>query len=248
MTTFLWVIFPYIALAVFVVGLVWRYRHDKFGWTTRSSQFYETRMLRIASPLFHFGVLLAIVGHVMGLVIPKAWTDTMGISQHTYHLVAVVGGWVAGIMVVAGFALLVLRRITVPTVFKATSVSDKVMYLVMGFAIATGVWNTLSTTFNAGYNYRDGVSPWFRSIFTLQPDASLIADAPISFQVHALVAFALFLIWPFTRLVHVFSAPLGYLTRPYVVYRSAGDKPDRYNRHKAPAGTWDRASTSPVRR
>ncbi len=86
MNTFLFGVFPYLAMAVFVVGTIWRYKYDKFGWTTRSSQLYESRMLRIGSPLFHYGILLAVLGHAMGLVIPKAWTDALGIDQDIYHL------------------------------------------------------------------------------------------------------------------------------------------------------------------
>src|SRR4030095_12454599 len=79
----LWVAVPYIAIAVFVVGHYWRYRYDKFGWTTRSSQLYENRLLRLGSPLFHFGILLVVVGHVGGLLIPKTWTEAVGISETT---------------------------------------------------------------------------------------------------------------------------------------------------------------------
>ncbi|MFV0429518.1 MAG: respiratory nitrate reductase subunit gamma, partial [Arachnia sp.] len=236
MSTFLWVVFPYVSIAVFVVGLLWRFRYDKFGWTTRSSQLYENRLLRIGSPLFHFGMLFALVGHLMGLVIPKSWTDAIGIDQHTYHLIAVVGGILAGIMIVVGFAILVFRRRTTSTVFAATTVNDKVMYVVLGATIVFGMWNTISTLVSEEYNYREGVSPWFRSIFTFQPDAALIAEAPFQFQAHALVAFLLLLIWPFTRLVHAFSAPISYLVRPYIVYRSAG--PTRRRGTRAPQGTW----------
>ena len=79
----LWGALPYAVLATFVVGLIWRYRYDKFGWTTRSSQLYESRLLRIGSPLFHFGLLFVILGHVGGLLIPQSWTDGAGISDHT---------------------------------------------------------------------------------------------------------------------------------------------------------------------
>ena len=78
MSLLLWGILPYVMVAVLVGGLIWRYRYDQFGWTTRSSQLYESRLLRIGSPLFHFGILVVIVGHVAGLVIPKAWTDAFG--------------------------------------------------------------------------------------------------------------------------------------------------------------------------
>lgn len=228
MSTFLWVVFPYLALATFVGGLIWRYRYDQFGWTSRSSQLYESKLLRIGSPLFHVGLLIALMGHLMGLVIPKTWTDGLGIEQHLYHLFAVVGGLVSGAMIVVGFAILVFRRRTTSTVFQATTWNDKLMYLLLGLVIAFGMWNTLSTALDVShdaYNYRLGVSRWFRSVFMLRPDASLMVDAPLQFQVHAVLAFLLILIWPFTRLVHVFSAPIGYLTRPYIVYRSAGDGP-----------------------
>ena len=243
MSTFLWGVFPYLAMAVFVVGLIWRYKYDKFGWTTRSSQLYESKMLRIGSPLFHFGILLALVGHLMGLFIPKAWTDLV-MDQHAYHLLAVGGGVVSGIMICVGFVILVFRRRTVKTVFNATTVNDKVMYLVLGLVIFFGMWNTISTALSEAYNYREGVSPWFRSIFTFQPNVELMANAPFQFQAHAFLAFLLILIWPFTRLVHVFSAPVGYLVRPYIVYRSKGDTGQRPTPSRAPQGTW----TSPTSR
>jgi len=227
MNEFLWVIVPYLCLATFVVGHFWRYRYDKFGWTTRSSQLYEDRLLRLGSPLFHFGLLGVVAGHVMGLVVPKAWTDAVGISESAYHLAAVVGGLAAGAMTVVGLAILIYRRRTVGPVFSATTRMDKVMYVFLGGVILLGIWNTvISSALHAGggYDYREGVALWFRGIFAFRPDAVLMADAPLGFQAHALVAFGLFALWPFTRLVHVFSAPLGYLTRPYLVYRSRDEQ------------------------
>ena len=95
MDVLLWGVLPYLMLAVLVGGTIWRYRYDQFGWTTRSSQLYESRLLRIGSPLFHFGILVVIVGHFVGLVIPKSWTDRMGVSEHLYHLNALALGSVA---------------------------------------------------------------------------------------------------------------------------------------------------------
>lgn len=222
MSTFLWVIFPYICLAVFVVGHVWRYRYDKFGWTTRSSQLYESKLLRIASPMFHFGILVVIVGHVIGLLIPQSWTDAIGLSQHAYHVQAVTLGTVAGIATLVGILLLIYRRRTRGPVFMATTANDKLMYVVLVAAIVAGLATTLMGSGVVGeeHNYRETVSPWFRSIWILQPRGDLMVQAPLSFQLHALIALALFALWPFTRLVHAFSAPVGYLFRPYVVYRS----------------------------
>ena len=246
MSTFLWVIFPYICLAVFVVGHIWRYRYDKFGWTTRSSQLYEDRLLRIGSPLFHFGILFVAVGHFMGLVVPQSWTDGVGISHELYHIVALIGGLPAGIACLVGLAILVYRRRTVGPVFSATTINDKAMYAVLAVVIVLGMWNTIAGTLLnlniAGdhYNYREGVSPWFRQIFWFQPDASLMENAPIGFQLHALAAFLLFAMWPFTRLVHVFSAPLGYFVRPYIVYRSRDVRRGTATGTRAQKRGWER--------
>lgn len=246
MSTFLWVIFPYICLTTFVVGHVWRYRYDKFGWTTRSSQLYEDRLLRIGSPLFHFGMLGVLAGHIMGLAVPQSWTDAIGLSRHTYHLIALIGGIPAGVAAVVGLVILVYRRRTVGPVFSATTTNDKVMYAVLGTVIALGIWNTIAGSllqFGGEYNYRDGVSPYFRSIFSFQPKPELMAAAPLGFQLHALLAFVLFAMWPFTRLVHVFSAPVGYLTRPYVVYRSRDVRAGRAVGTRAPQRGWERVGS-----
>ncbi|MGV0717969.1 respiratory nitrate reductase subunit gamma [Mycolicibacterium sp. XJ662] len=220
-----WVIFwdvvPYVTLAVVAVGTWWRYRYDKFGWTTRSSQLYESRLLRIGSPMFHFGILVVIVGHIIGLVIPESWTDLV-MSDHVYHIQAMVLGAIAGVTTLGGIALLVYRRRTTGPVFLATTVNDKVMYAVLVLAIVAGLACTLigATPVGAEHDYRESVSPWFRSIWILQPRGDLMVTAPLWFHIHVMIALVLFCLWPFTRLVHVFSAPIAYLFRPYIVYRS----------------------------
>jgi nitrate reductase gamma subunit len=217
----LWVVIPYLCIASFVGGHIWRYRYDKFGWTTRSSQMYERRLLRWASPLFHFGILFAIGGHVIGILVPKSWVEALGISETAYHVVAVALGTVAGIGTVVGLALLIYRRRTVGPVFSATTRNDKFMYVFLAATIVLGLATTvLGNLTGHPHEYRDTVAPYFRSIFYLQPEPELIDAAPIGFQLHTMAAWLLFAVWPFTRLVHVFSAPLGYLTRPYIVYRS----------------------------
>jgi nitrate reductase gamma subunit len=233
----LWVAVPYVAIAVFVVGHFWRYRYDKFGWTTRSSQLYEKRLLRLGSPLFHFGILFVVLGHVGGVLIPKSWTEAVGISESVYHLSAVVLGVIAGVMTLAGAAILVYRRRTVGPVFSATTRNDKVMYVLLVGTIVLGLGTTvLGNLLEHPHDYRETVSPWFRSIFYLQPEPELMAAAPLGFQLHVLSAWALVAFWPFSRLVHVFSAPLGYLTRPYIVYRSR----DTRLGTRAPRRGWER--------
>ena len=239
MDTFLFVVFPYICLTIFVVGHLWRYRYDKFGWTTRSSQLYEDRLLRWGSPLFHFGILFVFLGHVMGLGVPKSWTEAVGISEGLYHFMAVSIGSVAGFSTLVGMAILIYRRRTVGPVFSATTKMDKTMYVFLAAVILLGLWNTVASNIFGHFDYRDSVSIWFRGIFRFQVHPELMADAPLGFQLHGLIAMALFALWPFTRLVHVFSAPLGYLTRPYIVYRSRDDV--QLGSH-SPRRGWDRIS------
>ncbi|WP_028478172.1 respiratory nitrate reductase subunit gamma [Nocardia sp. CNY236] len=241
--TALWSILPYIAFTSFVLGHLWRYRNDQFGWTTRSSQIYESRLLRLGSPLFHFGMLGVILGHVLGVLIPQSWTAALGISEHAYHLIALTGGSLAGLAVLAGVAILIYRRITVPAVRHATTTNDRVMYVLLAAALITGLLNTWGSNLLWGtYNYRDTVSPWFRSLFTLSPQPDLMVGTPWTFQLHGLVVLVLIGLWPYTRLVHMFSAPVGYLVRPYVVYRSKEYNPPDKHRY---ARAWDASVTPP---
>ncbi len=232
MTTLLWGVLPYVTFVLLVAGLFWRHRYDRFGWTTRSSQVYESRLLNIASPAFHYGILFVLVGHVIGLFIPESWTDAVGVSERTYHLFSLYGGTAAGLVTVGGIALLVYRRRTRAPVFRATTANDKVMYLVLVAAIVMGMVAKLTHASGDGYDYRRSIAPWARSLFTLTPDTDLMAGVPVLYQIHALIGMALIALVPYTRLVHMFSAPVQYLFRPYVVYRSRdprqlGSRPER---------------------
>lgn len=232
MTTLLWGVLPYVTFALLVAGLFWRHRYDRFGWTTRSSQVYESRLLNIASPAFHYGILFVLVGHVVGLFVPESWTETVGVSEHTYHLFSLYGGTAAGLVTVGGIALLVYRRRTRAPVFRATTANDKVMYLVLVAAIVMGMVAKLTHASGDGYEYRQSIAPWARSLFTLSPDTGLMEGVPVLYQIHAVLGMALIALVPYTRLVHMFSAPVQYLFRPYVVYRSRdprqlGPRPER---------------------
>nr|GLK41022.1 hypothetical protein GCM10017611_78970 [Rhodococcus wratislaviensis] len=167
-------------------------------------------------------LLVVIVGHIIGLVIPQSWTDAIGLSEHAYHVQALVLRGVAGVATLVGAGLLVYRRRTHGPVFMATTWNDKLMYLMLLSAIVAGLTTTVLGTGIAGEagNYRETVSPWFRSIWMLHPRGDLMVQASIQYQIHVLIGLALFALWPFTRLVHAFSAPVAYLFRPYIVYRS----------------------------
>ena len=217
----LWGVLPYVAGAIFVVGHVWRYRYDQFGWTTRSSEVYEKKLLRWGSPMFHVGVLMVAGGHVVGLLVPREWLFAIGIDEHMYHLGATWLGTFAAFLAVAGLAILIYRRRRTRSVFLATTRMDKLMFVALGAAIAFGTAATVvEQIIGGGYDYRQTVSPWIRSVIFFQPDIALMDGVPVLFALHVLAGLALIALWPFTRLVHVWSAPVGYLVRPYIVYRS----------------------------
>lgn len=222
---FLWVAFPWLAIAAFVIGIIWRWCYDQMGWTTHSSQIYESKLLRLSSPLFHWGMVFVVIGHLMGLAIPKSWTRAIGISDHAYHLIATIPGTIAGVAVVLGILGLLYRRVVNRSVFLSTATSDKVMYILLVAALFSGFIATVSTQVfgePGGYDYRETISPWIRQLLIFNAQPELMVQAPWQFKVHVLAGFTLIAVWPFTRLVHAFSAPVGYSTRPHVVYRSCG--------------------------
>lgn len=224
----LWVVLPYAALAVFIVGHIWRWRYDQFGWTSRSTQLQERKMLKWGGPLFHYATFAAIGGHVIGILIPERWTAAIGISEGFYHWFAAIAGIVAAVLVAAGVLVLATRRLFVARVRSATTGVDYLALILLLAIIITGffptIWNLLGS---AGwishpypYDYRLSVSLWFRGLFSLQPDVAAMVTAPIIFQLHAAAAWLIWAVWPFTRLVHAWSYPLWYLWRPYVIFRS----------------------------
>ncbi|MGY2003992.1 respiratory nitrate reductase subunit gamma [Blastococcus sp. SYSU DS1024] len=219
----LWVVVPYLCLAVFVAGHVWRWRHDQFGWTTHTSQLLESRILRWGSPLFHLGAFGVIAGHAIGLLIPAEVTHALGIPEHLYHAVAVWGGALTGTVLVVGLGLLIARRLVNGRVRRVTTRMDKALYVALAAMVVLGMTATIGENLlGGGYDYRETIAVWFRGIFWGSPDASLMAGAPLVYQLHALGGFLFLAMWPFTRLVHVWSAPMAYLWRPYVVYRGRG--------------------------
>ncbi|MDQ5894531.1 MAG: Respiratory nitrate reductase subunit gamma [Actinomycetota bacterium] len=216
-------VLPYVALAVGIGGLIWRKKTDRFGWTARSTELLESRVLRYASVLFHFGVLAAIGGHVLGILIPQSWTEAIGLSEEAYHVLAVVGGISAGFAVVVGFAALMYRRVRFPRVRVTTTRMDVVTFVVLGVAIATGMLATLINIPDT-VHYRESVAPYFRQIFILDPEPSLMEGVNWVFQTHVIVVWFLYALWPFSRLIHAFTVPVGYIWRSPIVYRPRGGR------------------------
>ena len=197
-------------------------------------------MLRIAGPLFHLGLFAVIGGHIVGLLIPKQWTDAIGISQEMYHVGAITLGGFAGVATVVGIALLIYRRRTTSTVFAETTKNDKTMYVFLVATLLAGCSATLSSAGIIGteHNYRETVSPWVRSILLFRPDGTLMAQSPLAFRIHAVVGMSLFIIWPVTRLVHAMSAPIGYMFRPPIIYRTRDGRATAGSRKARPG--WER--------
>jgi nitrate reductase gamma subunit len=217
----LWIIVPYVAAAVFVVGHWWRYRHDQFSWTSRSTQLLDRRVLGWASPVFHYGALAAVGGHLIGLCIPPSVTSAVGISEQTYRWIAGIAGGIAGLATLVGFLGLVYRRATSDRVRRTTTRSDYLTYLLLTVLIVLGCWMTFDHTLITSHphNYRDTIAVWWRSLFYFHPNVSAATSAPVVYQLHAIIAWVFWASFPFSRLVHAWSIPLQYIGRPYILYR-----------------------------
>lgn len=218
---FFWVVYPYIMLTLFVFGHIYRYNVDQFGWSAKSSEFLEKKQLKWGSILFHYGIIAVFFGHVAGILIPMAVYDAIGITSHMYHFGAVWIGGLAGIATILGVLLLMVRRFTVKRIIIHSTYRDILVLVLLTLIIVSGFVNTVWYTGRGiAFEYRETISPWFRGILLLNPMPQLMVGAPLGFQIHIVSALLLFGIWPFTRLVHVWSLPLEYLNRRYVVYRA----------------------------
>jgi len=217
---YVWLVLPYVAVAVFLVGHWWRYRRDQLGWTSRSTQLLESRLLAWGSTMFHYGAFAVIGGHVVGILVPASVTGKFGVSETAYRYLSGYAGGAAGIVCVAGFGILTFRRTTIRRILVTTSVSDVFVFVLLGLLIVLGDGLTFGyNLLGHGYDYRQTVGPWFRSLWH-DPHPSLMAHAPVAYQLHAALPWLLYMVWPFSRLVHVWSYPLQYLGRPYILYRS----------------------------
>lgn len=217
---FLWVIFPYICMATFIVGHIFRYRNDQFGWTAKSSEFIEKKQLMIGSILFHVGIIPVIAGHVVGLGIPKEWTRALGISDHLYHMGAIWVGGLFGFMTLIGMVILTWRRFALKNVRQLSSASDLIVNSLLLLIVFLGIYSVVVTNaVQPEFDYRDSISVWFRSLLIFRPEAAYMSAVPLAFQLHVLTGLLIFAMWPFTRLVHVWSVPLNYVGRSYILYR-----------------------------
>lgn len=219
---FLFGIYPYIALSVFLLGSLLRFEREQYTWKSDSSQLLHRGQLRLGNMLFHIGILGLFFGHLAGLLTPVVVWDTLGVSHGFKQLVAMVAGGVMGGLCLAGLTILLFRRLSNPRLAAVTTTGDKVLLLWILITLLLG----LSTIWiSAGH--RDGhmmvlLMKWAQHVLTFQTDAaSFIVDAHGLFKLHLFMGMTLFVIFPFTRLVHVWSgfAAVGYIGRAWQLVR-----------------------------
>lgn len=215
-------IYPYIALAIFLLGSLIRFDREQYTWKSESTQVLHRGSLRWGSPLFHIGIIGLFFGHAVGLLTPVWVWDTLGVPHGAKQLFAMVAGGIMGTLCLVGIVLLLARRIANDRLRRATTFKDKIVLL---WILATLLLGLSSIFVSAGH--MDGhmmvlLMTWAQHIVTFRGDAAgFIVDAPLVFKLHLFMGISLFVIFPFTRLVHVWSGfgAVTYLGRAFQLVR-----------------------------
>ncbi len=214
--------YPYLCLTVFLLGSIIRFDREQYTWRSGSSQLLRRRQLRWGSNLFHVGILVIFVGHFVGLLTPIAVFDALGIGHGFKQGLAIGAGGVAGLMCLVGIALLTHRRLFDARIRATSSFSDTAILLILFAQLLLGL-----ATIPISLGHMDGhemvkFMDWAQGTLTLRGDAwTLVADTHPVFKAHLFLGMTIFLLFPFTRLVHVWSAPVWYLgRRGYQVVRT----------------------------
>jgi nitrate reductase gamma subunit len=214
--------YPYLALTVLILGSILRFDKDQYSWRSQSSQFLRRRQMMIGSNLFHLGVIVLFVGHLFGLLTPIGVIDTLGIGHGFKQLLALVAGGIAGIAALVGASLLLHRRLVDPRIRQSSSFGDIAVLVLIWLQLVLGIATTYWTMQHLDGTEMVRFMGWAGGILTLDPAApDMIADVALVYKLHIILGLTLFLITPFTRLVHIWSAPIWFLFRPgYQIVRS----------------------------
>jgi len=220
---FLFGIYPYVALAVFFVGSLVRFDRDQYTWKSDSSQLLRAGQLRWGSNLFHIGILGIFFGHLVGLLTPLAVWHALGIEPGAKQLLAIIAGGAAGALCLVGLILLIHRRMTEPRIRATSRPMDMAVLILLLAQLLLGL-----ISIGVSAQHLDGAEMvklmlWAQHIVTFRGDAAgYVADAALVFKLHLLLGMTIFLIFPFSRLVHIWSgfAAIGYVARAYQVVRS----------------------------
>jgi nitrate reductase gamma subunit len=220
---FLFGIFPYVALAVFFVGSLVRFDRDQYTWKSDSSQMLKAGQLRWGSNLFHLGILGIFFGHLVGLLTPLPIWHALGVTPGAKQLLAVVAGGGAGAVCFAGLVLLIHRRLTEPRIRLTGRPMDMAVLLLLLAQLLLGLFSIAVSVQHMDGEEMIKLMTWAQHVVTFRGDAAgYAADVALVFKLHLVLGMSIFLIFPFTRLVHVWSGfgAVGYLVRAYQVVRS----------------------------
>ncbi len=222
MQHFIFGVYPYIAITVMILGSIIRYERDPFTWKSSSSQLLRTRQFRIGSVLFHVGVLTILAGHFVGLLTPVVVFETLGISHEAKQILAMTVGGIAGIMALAGGTILLHRRLSDPRIRANSTIADTGILILLMFQLCLGLLTILVSMQHLDGEEMVKLMHWAQSIVYFGSDpAAHMAGVSWIFKLHITVGLTIFLLFPFTRLVHMISAPVRYLWRPgYQIVRT----------------------------
>ncbi|SDW15314.1 respiratory nitrate reductase subunit gamma [Marinobacter mobilis] len=219
LNTLVFGIYPYIALAVLFIGSWVRYDHGQFTWKAGSSQMLRKKNMALASGLFHAGILVVFFGHFVGLLTPH-WVYEPFITPGQKQVMAIVVGGIAGAACLVGALMLMIRRFTDPRVRASSSGADNMIIVLLTAQVALGLMTIYPTLGHLDGGTMLKFSAWAQGILTFQGGAAAyIADVHWIYKLHIFLGLTIFVVFPFTRLVHMFSAPLEYLTRRYQIVR-----------------------------
>lgn len=210
----LFVVFPYVATVLAVLGGVYRYVNDRFSYSSQSSQFLERRSLFWGSVAWHYGVLVILLAHLVALLFPRQWATLIASPVRLYVLETT--GLALAVLTIVGLAILIVRRLRSPRVATVTTVMDWVLLAVLLAQVVLGFWVALFYRWGSDWYLHTAV-PWLVSLFTLSPRIQYVTALPWVVKLHMVGGFVLLALFPFTRLVHVVTVPLTYLWRPYQV-------------------------------
>ena len=222
LNTLVFGIYPYIALTVLIIGSIVRYDREPYTWRSGSSQLLRRRQLMWGSVLFHIGILIIFFGHLFGLLVPIQIFDWLGIGHGFKQMMAIVVGGLAGLVMLVGGAMLIHRRLFDPRIRRTSSFSDIAILLLLYLQLLIGLGTIAVSLQHLSGDEMVKFMSWAQGIFAFQADAaSYVANVHPVFKLHLFVGMTILLVFPFTRLVHMLSAPLRYVWRPgYQIVRS----------------------------
>lgn len=213
MNQFLFIGLPYIALIVIVVGSIYRYRTNKFSYSSLSSQFLESRALLWGSAPFHVGILIILVGHLIPVFLPGLWESLT--ANRAFLVTVEIVGVIAAFLALVGLGVLITRRITSAKLQEVTSSTDLVILFLLIAQVVVGIFVATNNRWGAAWS-TNTTTPYLWSLVTLQPNTNYIGALPPAVKLHLVMAWIIFMLVPFSRLVHLFSLPVSYLWRPYI--------------------------------